>query len=342
MIIFNGMFSKSNGGLEHAFLNYIPTLEASGHHVIPIIHPLAPIKDSCHQGNLIKVFNFNQFDVIAIYKLRKLIKKYRPGCIITHSHRAAYLFNKTLTKVPKIAVCHVKGNYNFGSDAVIAITEHMRQDIIASGWSANKVFTVPNMLQIPAHLEYRPPRDSDVPVLGVCARFSPIKGVDVFINALAELKKRGIAFKAKIAGDGPEKGNYTQLIVRLGLQEEVCLIGWIDDRQAFYQQIDIFCLPSREESFGLVVLESMLYSLPMVLCALPGPKELIGQSQSALFVPADDVLKMADGLQCLIEDKNYAKELSMRAFQQVHNYSSVQIAKVLDNVLQTVSKAAGG
>lgn len=340
MLIFNVMFSKSNGGLEQTFLNYIPTIEAAGHEVISIIHPLAPIKDSCPKENVIEVFNLNEFDVIAIYKLRKLIKKYRPDCIITHTHRAAYLLNRTFTKVPTIAVCHVKGNYNFGSNAIIAITEQMRQDIIASGVNENKVFTVPNMVQMPDYLEYRAPRDVDMPVIGVCARFSPIKGVDVFINALAELKKRGVAFKAKIAGDGPEKDNYIQLITSLELHEEVELLGWIDNKQDFYQQIDIFCLPSREESFGLVILESMLYSLPMVVSALPGPMEVVGQSQSAVFVRASDVLKMADGLQRLLEDKNLAKELSIKAFQQVQNYSSAQIAKVLDNVLKTVTEKA--
>jgi glycosyltransferase involved in cell wall biosynthesis len=337
MLIFNAMFSKSNGGLEQTFLNYIPTLQAAGHEVISIIHPWAQIKNSCPQDNLIKVFNFNQFDVLAIYKLRKLIKKYRPDCIITHSHRAAYLFSKTYTKVPKIAVCHVQGNYKFGSDAVIAITEAMRQDIIASGVSANKVFTVPNMLNVPGLLEYSPPGETKIPVIGVCARFSPIKGVDIFIHALAELKKRQVLFKAKIAGDGPEKENYIELIKTYGLQDDVSLLGWIEDKSNFYQAIDIFCVPSREEAFGLVILEAMLYSLPMVVSQLPGPIEIIGQSQCALFFEANDVIKMADALQSLIKDKNLAKLLASNAYEHVQHYSSQKIAKVLDTVLQTVT-----
>ncbi|AHE65895.1 glycosyltransferase family 4 protein [Legionella oakridgensis] len=338
MKIFNAMFSKVNGGLEQVFLNYIPALCSQGNQVIPIIHPKAQIKDACPKENLITIHNYNQHDLIAIFKLRKLIKAYKPNCIITHSYRAAYLFKKTRTSVPKIAVCHVKGHYDFGSDAIIAITEQMREDIINSGIPEHTVFTVPNMVHIPEHSVYREPKETEIPVIGVCARFTAIKGVDVFIEALAELKKRNIAFKAKIAGDGPEKDNYMKLIHSHGLENEVILLGWIENRNAFYQDIDLFCLPSREEAFGLVILESMLHSLPMVLSQLSGPMEIIGNSDSALFVPSGDPVRMADGLERIIKDKKLAKELGYKAFQRVQKYSSGNVAPILQSVLDKVCR----
>ncbi|WP_133128702.1 glycosyltransferase family 4 protein [Legionella nagasakiensis] len=338
MKIFNAMFSKVNGGLEQVFLNYIPALSSQGNQVIPMIHPKAEIKGNCPKENLIMIHNYNQHDLFAVFRLRKLIKAYKPNCIITHSYRAAYLFKKARTNVPKIAVCHVKGHYNFGSDAIIAITEQMRQDIINSGIPEHTVFTVPNMIHIPKHSAYKEPKKTDIPVIGVCARFTAIKGVDVFIEALAELKKRNIAFKAKIAGDGPEKDNYMKLIYRHGLENDVILLGWIENRNAFYQDIDVFCLPSREEAFGLVILESMLHSLPMVLARLSGPIEIIGNSESALFTPSGDPVRMADELERIIKDKNLAKELGYKAFQRVQNYSNHNVAPILQNVLDTVCR----
>ncbi len=336
--IFNAMFSKVNGGLEQVFLNYIPALTGQGNHVIPVIHPKAEILNSCPNDNLRLIHNFNQHDPLAIYRLRKLIQIEKPDCIITHSYRAAYLFNKTKTKVPKIAVCHVRGNYNFGADAIIAITEKMRQDIINSGVSANTVFTVPNMIHIPEELTYKAPKDGNIPVIGACARFVEIKGIDVFINALAELKRRNIAFKARIAGDGKEKEGYVNLIKQHNLQDEVTLLGWIEDKHSFYESLDIFCLPSREEAFGLVVLESMLHSLPMVLTHLSGPIEIIGESESALFVPSEDSVRMADGLQQIIQNKQLANSLASKAFQRVQHYSSQTVGPMLHNTLATVCK----
>jgi len=336
MKLFNAMFSKVNGGLEQVFLNYTPALISQGNDVISIIHPHAQIKNACPQENLMTVHNYNQHDLFAILKLRRLIKSKAPECIITHSHRAAYLFKKTRTKVPRIAVCHVKGNYNFGSDAIIALTDQMRQDIIASGQPAETVFTVPNMIHIPEHFGYKEPEKKEKPVIGVCARLSHIKGIDVFIEALAELKRRNIPFAAKIAGDGKEKEQYIQLINQQGLQQEVTLLGWIEDRNAFYESIDIFCAPSREESFGLSILESMTHSLPMVLTEVSGPVDIVGNSQSALFVPPCNPQLMADGLEQLIKNHSLQCELANKAFKRVQHYSSPIVGATLQKTIEHI------
>lgn len=336
MKIINAMFSKVNGGLEQSFLNYTPALTLQGNKVIQVIHPHSEIKDSCPKENLKLVHNFNQYDVFAIRKLRRLIQSEKPECIITHSYRAAYLFKKTKTNVPKIAVCHVRSQYDFGSDAIIALTESMREDIIRAGHPAHTVFTVPNMITIPEGLQYKIPEQKDIPTIGACARFSDIKGIDVFIESLAELKKRKIAFKANIAGDGKEKERYIQLIQHHQLQNDITLLGWINDKQSFYHNIDLFCLPSREESFGLVILESMMNSVPMVLTELSGPLEIMGKTESAILVPPCDPISMANGLERLILDWNLAKQISQNAYKRVHYYSSQSIGPILQKVLEKV------
>ena len=338
MKIINAMFSKVNGGLEQSFLNYTPALTMQGNQVIQVIHPESEIKDSCPKGQLILVHNYNQYDPFAIRKLRKLIQSEEPQAIITHSYRAAYLFKKTKTKVPRIAVCHVRSQYDFGADAIIALTDSMRNDIIQAGHPEHTVFTVPNMISIPEGLNYHPPKPSEIPVIGACARFSDIKGIDVFIEALALLKKRNIAFKANIAGDGKEKERYINLIQHHQLQQEITLLGWINDKQAFYNGIDLFCLPSREESFGLVILESMMHSVPMVLTELSGPLEIMGNTESALLVPPSDPVSMANALERLIKDNALAKLVSLNAFERVHYYSNQNIGPILQNVLNTICR----
>lgn len=336
MKILNAMFSKVNGGLEQVFLNYIPALTSQGNQVISVIHPQAQILPQCPQENLVLIHNYNKYDPLAIYKLHKLLQSEKPDCIITHSYRAAYLFNKTRTKIPRIAVCHVKGHYNFGSNAIIALTETMRQEIISTGISAQNVFAVPNMISIPPNTKYRPPRDSIVPIIGVCARLAAIKGVDVFIKALAELKQRGISFLAQIAGDGPEKENYIKLIRQYHLEDVISLLGWIDNRPAFYSNIDIFCLPSREEAFGLVILEAMLHSLPCVLSELSGPIDIVGNTNCALFATPEDPISIANGLEQLIQDKRLANTYAIRAFDRAQHFSEPNIAPQLHQVIKTV------
>ena len=336
MKIVNAMFSKVNGGLEQVFLNYIPALTQQGNQVIPVIHPHAEIRSICPQEHLRIVHNFNQHDLLAIYKLRRLIQKEQPDCIITHSYRAAYLFKKTRTKVPKIAVCHVQGHYNFGSDAIIAITEPMREDIIKSGIPAHKVFTVSNMLPIPKQIQYKARSNTGTPIIGVCARFVSMKGIDIFLAALVELKKRKVPFKAEIAGDGPEKEHYTKLIADYQIQRDVTLHGWVHDRDAFYKKLDIFCLPSRKEAFGLVILEAMMHSLPLVLTDLPGPREIIATSESALFAPSEDPISLANNLELVLKDQELAKKLAQNSFNRGQDYSTDRVGPRLHEVLQQI------
>lgn len=336
MKIVNAMFSKVNGGLEQVFLNYTPALSNHGNQVISVIHPQAEIKDYCPKDNLKLVHNYNQYDPFAILKLRKLINTEQPDCIITHSYRAAYLFKKTKTKIPKIAVCHVRSHYKFGSDAIIALTEHMRQEIIKTGQPQNKVFVVPNMIAIPDDLHFKTPKETEIPIIGACARMADIKGLDIFIEALAELKRRKIPFKAKIAGDGKEKERYINLIHYHQLEKDISLLGWLNNTHDFYQSLDMFCLPSREESFGMVVLEAMMHSLPMVLTDLSGPKEIVGSSESAILVPPNDPLRMADGLERILYDRKLAKELASNAFNRVQYFSSKNVGPVLHETLQKI------
>jgi glycosyltransferase involved in cell wall biosynthesis len=338
MRIMNAMFSKVNGGLEQVFLNYTPVLQNQGNQVISVIHPKAKIKDSCPKANLVLVNNYNQYDPLAILRLRKLIRAEAPQCIITHSYRAAYLFKKTQTKVPRIAVCHVEQHYDFGATALIALTEHMRQNIIKSGKPANTVFTVPNMIDIPDDACYQVPHETECPVIGVCARLVSIKGIDIFIEALAELKRRKIPFKAKIAGDGVEHQQFVKLIQHHQLSHDIELLGWVHDTQQFYKSIDVLCLPSRAESFGMVILEGMIHSLPMVLSDLPGPRDIVGTTESAILVPPADALRLADGLERIIYDRTLAKELAFNAFNRVQHYSSHNVGPVLQ---EAVRKACG-
>ena len=328
------MMSKVNGGLEQVFLNYSNALRSIGCDVIDIIHPKAQIKSFCEPAHLIEVHNFNQHDLLAIFRLKYLIKKHRPDVIITHSHRAAYLIGKTKTLVPSIAVCHVKGNYHFGTTAVIALTESMREDILASGISKDRVFKVPNMIS-PSQPIANEGRHLKKPVvIGTCLRFTEQKGCDVFIRACHVLKMRGVSFHAYIAGDGPMKAYLKDLISSLGLETEVVLLGWVDNKSSFYQMIDIFCLPSREEAFGLVLLESMAHALPVVVSDLPGPREVIAESNAAQFVPVDDFTKMADAIETLMVDVFY-QAISQNALERARCFSSKKMAPLL---LQTLKQ----
>jgi glycosyltransferase involved in cell wall biosynthesis len=288
-------------------------------------------------GRFISVFNFSQFDPFAIYKLRKLIKNEQPKCIVTHGNRAASLIRKSSRDIPVIAVCH---NYKFkpliGSDAIIAITEDIKKHLIAAGQSKESIYHVPNMMMPHEDLSYSQPNFRKPPVIGFLGRFVKKKGLDILLNSLSILSKKGILFRAIIAGDGEERGFISRLIMDYKLEDKVELIGWVDDKNAFFESIDIFCLPSHHEPFGLVQLEAFKHSKPVVSTKSEGPSEIAKHEENILFSPVGDAESLAANLEKMMSDETLAKKLSSKGYKTVQDYSPRLISSKLQGILEEV------
>lgn len=329
------MFSKSLGGIEQVFLDYTHALRMQNFNVIPVIHPKSQVKRYI-DGKYHSIHNFSQFDLFAVSKIRRLVKEEQPKCIITHGNRAATLFRKAKTGVPIIAVCH---NYKYkaliGCDAIIAITCDLKNYLIKAGQESSTIYIVPNMIHISEQDYYSAPTMHNPPIIGAIGRFVKKKGFDVFIKALHELKSRGLSFNAVIAGDGVERNYLQRLANNLGLQKELQFIGWVEDKEQFFNDIDIFCLPSNHEPFGLVLLEAMKYCKPVITTNTEGPSEIIDES-SALITPVGDYKLMASAIERLLSEQELIKNLSVTAFKKVQNYSVLNVSRQLKRVIEVV------
>jgi glycosyltransferase involved in cell wall biosynthesis len=341
MNIINAMFSTVNGGVEQVFLDYNQALSDLGYNTIALMHPWSPIKRQCKHASVKTLYSYGSNDHIAVFRLKRLIQTHAIDAIITHTRRTALLVHQTKTPITKIAVCHDPQLFpllNTTSDAIITVTEAMREHVVRRYLPQKPVISVPNMIHIPKTLAFESPVQAKVPVIGAMSRMCHEKGLHVLIDALGKLKEKNIVFKAKIAGDGKFKKHYLQQIAQLNLQDEVSLIGWVDDKESFYRSLNIFCLPSLVESFGLVVLESMMYSIPMVLSKVSGPCEIVGASECALLANPNDSQDLAKHLLELIEHHHKAQELAQRAFLRVQDFSAQNVALKLQDAMKRICR----
>ncbi|HYD15901.1 MAG TPA: glycosyltransferase, partial [Hyphomicrobium sp.] len=142
-----------------------------------------------------------------------------------------------------------------------------------------------------------------VPVIICVARLvHAIKGQDVLIDAAACLKAKGITTRVRLVGspssDQPETPAVLRsLIARHGLEYDVEIIEGMADAAGLMRDADICVVPSREEGFGLVILEAMATGVPVVTSDLPGPRELVYPGRTGYLAEpgnADDLAsKMA-------------------------------------------------
>jgi glycosyltransferase involved in cell wall biosynthesis len=116
-------------------------------------------------------------------------------------------------------------------------------------------------------------------------RLDWVKGLDVLLDALADLSRRGIEFSADIAGRGPLGSALRQQSSRLGLESRV---RWHEDEvdvAGLLSGSDVFVTATRFETFGMAALEAMTFGLPVVAPAIGGLAEVVSSEAGILVDP---------------------------------------------------------
>lgn len=212
----------------------------------------------------------------------------------------------------------------------------MQMQLQTTGLLTQYIHKVPHMLNLKNKPSFLNRRFQSPPVLGVMSRLENNKGIDVFLQALSILKHQNVSFLAKIAGDGRQKQYLLGLQKQYHLTNEVIFLDWVENKAEFYQQIDIFCLPSRQEVFGLVILEAMQYGLPMILADLPGPHEVVGDSQGACWFEPNHPKDLADKILKLINNPELASNMAFRAYAKADDYRQEIVGKNLSHTLKKI------
>lgn len=313
------MLSAGRGGLEQAQLDYCEALRQTGRRVIAVLHPEAPARSALADLQIEQVTcrSLGEWDPLAIRRLRRLLLREQPRVITTIGRRAGALLRKARAGIHDCLQVAVAQNYSFkhiiGTDRIFATTEDLRTALIAAGQPADRVEVMPNMVRVPAHLQPVPARHVEAPVIGTLGRFVEKKGFHHLIDALALLRGRGRFFQALIAGDGPDGAALRAQVERAGLQDQVRFIGWISDKADFFAQLDVFCVPSLHEPFGIVVIEGFAHGQASVLTDAEGPSEIARDGHDALMVRRGDPVHLADALERLLVDPELRHRLGAAA-----------------------------
>jgi glycosyltransferase involved in cell wall biosynthesis len=170
-------------------------------------------------------------------------------------------------------------------------------------------------------------------------RFVEKKGFHVLIEALRHLRGAAVPFRAIIAGAGEEAAVLQRLTQERGLDSVVTYPGWQDDTARFFGTIDIFCLPSLHEPFGIVVLEAMAQALPVIATDSEGPSEILHDGEDGMIVPKSDPTALAVAIERMLDDRQAARALGRKAYATVRETYSVSRLSALLN--QVVRKVAG-
>jgi glycosyltransferase involved in cell wall biosynthesis len=144
--------------------------------------------------------------------------------------------------------------------------------------------------------------DADTVVIGHLGNNSAEKGTIDLLLAADLLWQRGLPFHVVLAG--PEMPNFQAFCRAREFGGPVTRLGRLseDQKRDSFAGIDVFALPSRSDSFGLVLLEAWANNVPNVAYRAGGIADLICHASDGLLVGAGDIVALADALRQLVAD----------------------------------------
>ncbi|MCP8967870.1 glycosyltransferase family 4 protein [Ectobacillus ponti] len=169
-------------------------------------------------------------------------------------------------------------------------------------------------------------------------RYVPEKGFDLLISAFSKVLEKHPDWKLKIFGGGREEKALRDQIMETKTFNNIYLMPKTSDVLKEMENASVYALSSREESFGMVIIEAMSVGLPCVSFACAGPKEIIRHQEDGLLIEEGNVEALADGLVRLMESEELRKEYGKRAKKNVLSYTFDVVGGKWEHILKEQSE----
>lgn len=167
-------------------------------------------------------------------------------------------------------------------------------------------------------------RHTDSPLVLYTGRFVERKGVRELIAAIPHVLEHAPQTRFVLAGghrhcSGEEMAHWWLPSELQRYRSRIHFTGWLTPEQLnqWYAAADVLVVPSWYEPFGMVVLEGMLYGLPIVAADVGGPSEILEDGRTGILVPAKDVEALAQGITRLVLDQDLRRQVGTAAADAV-------------------------
>jgi glycosyltransferase involved in cell wall biosynthesis len=166
------------------------------------------------------------------------------------------------------------------------------------------------------------------PTILCVARMYPRKRIGDLLEAATLLRPRIPSARVRIVGKGPEWAHVVRLHAALGLGETLTLLGDVSRERLAeeYVSADVFCLPSVQESLGIVFLEAMAAGLPVVACRAAAIPEVVEDGVTGVLAPPRDPAGLAVALEALVADPAKARAMGEAGRRAVAAYTPERVA----------------
>ena len=300
-----------------------------------------------------------QIDRTAIASIRELVGRTGADVVHAHGYKAdIYVYVALRGRgVPLVSTCHTWYDTDLFVSVygmadryvlrkytrVVAVSNEVKERLLKAGVGEDKIRMVRNGIDLSpfdgAILAHREGRAADRGlVVGLVGRLAWEKGVDLFLEAAAEVLVEVPETRFKVVGEGPDREKLERLIDRLNIRESVNLLGRREDMASLYASLDVMVSSSRQEGLPMAILEGMASGLALVATAVGEVPKVVVDGRTGLLVPAQDVGSLAAGILELLHNPEKRKRLGGAARQLIEEEYSA--ARMTADYLRVYQEAA--
>jgi len=236
-------------------------------------------------------------NVLAVPRLALAARRHRADILHSHLSSASWWCGWLEQFGGPPSIGHVHGftsaRWHRHQSHLIACSAAVKSDLIYKGISAERVTVMHYPVDPHDMRPTRSPTDvrrefgagKDTPVVGTFAHLSRKKGYRELVRAAAFVLSAIPTAQFWCFGEGPLRGKLEQSARELGIADRFKLLGFRRDVPDLMQAIDVMCLPSHREPFGLVYVEAALAGKPVIACDAGGAPEIIEHNDTGLLIP---------------------------------------------------------
>ena len=313
-------------------------------------------------------------DTITFFTLYKIILRFRPDIVHTHTAKAgalgrlaAIVFNLTHRKKIKIVHTfhgHVLSGYfsRFSTilfrwiekvlarftDLIVAVSDAVKQDVLSLGiGNEAKIKVIYLGFELDKFLDIK---RSESPValnIGIVGRLVPIKNHKMFLDAakllLTEPRTPNPEPRFFIIGDGELRQSLERYAEELGIAEKMKFLGWEKNLAKAYESLDIVALTSLNEGTPVSLIEALASGCAVIATDVGGVKDIIGRrvfpeiAENGILVKPNDRFGFSDGLKLLSVDKRLRLGLAACGREFVRdNFNSKRLINDMEMLYNTL------
>lgn len=163
------------------------------------------------------------------------------------------------------------------------------------------------------------------------------KSIETIIEALSELKNKKI--KLYILGDGPEKEFLQDFAVKSGVSDNIYFAGFVTEKRKYeyLKQSNAYIMTSLHEGFGIVFMEAMEFSLPIISTNHGGQTDFLFDNKNAILIDVKDVKGCIKAVKKLITDKKLYHKLSVNNKNDVRKFYAGNIASQYEEIFRKLA-----